>query len=230
MINQFRSHCFIERFYIKWTKEKDKYLKENLNEMTSREMAEQLGTTKHAVSGRLHTMGLHRTAAAREKMKKRTRFKKGHKSWNKDKRGMHFSPATEFKKGHIPVNVKYDGCIRTRYNYKRGTFAKWIRISQNKWVAYNRYVWEKHHGEIPTGLLVVHKDGNPLNCDIDNLYLITRAENAIRNQDYESDNYIASTIARSDKELRKELLKHPKLLELKRTQLKLRRAINESKG
>ena len=46
----------------------------------------------------------------------------------------------------------------------------------NKWKRKNIYMWEKYHGEVPKGYLVGFKDGNNLNCDIDNLELITVSE------------------------------------------------------
>lgn len=46
----------------------------------------------------------------------------------------------------------------------------------------SREIWKKHHGKIPNGMVVTVKDGNRLNLDIENLELITRAENAFRNR------------------------------------------------
>jgi hypothetical protein len=88
--------------------------------------------------------------------------------------------ATSFKKGHQPANSKQDGAISIRDT--KGTSYKWIRVSPGNWQLYHRFLWEQYHGAIPSGYLVTFKDGNTLNCVIDNLELITRAENVIRNQ------------------------------------------------
>lgn len=40
----------------------------------------------------------------------------------------------------------------------------------------HRVEWQKHHGDIPKGCVIHHKDENKLNWDIDNLELITRSE------------------------------------------------------
>lgn len=42
-------------------------------------------------------------------------------------------------------------------------------------------VWEKLHGPMPKGGVLIHKDGDQLNCDPGNLELITRAELSKRN-------------------------------------------------
>ena len=42
----------------------------------------------------------------------------------------------------------------------------------------HRVVWEQAHGPIPEGYLVKFKDGNRMNCSIDNLYLVSRADHA----------------------------------------------------
>lgn len=83
---------------------------------------------------------------------------------------------TQFKKGQLPYNTKYDGCITVRSDG-----YKYIRLAMNKWVLYHRYVWEQAYGPIPPGMILVFKDRNPLNCDLGNLELITRSENLRRN-------------------------------------------------
>ena len=42
-------------------------------------------------------------------------------------------------------------------------------------------VWEEHHGEVPRGYRISFRDGTPLNCEIDNLYLVTVEEMMRRN-------------------------------------------------
>jgi len=44
-----------------------------------------------------------------------------------------------------------------------------------------RVIWEENNGPIPSGMNVILKDKNHLNCTIDNLELLTNAELAIRN-------------------------------------------------
>lgn len=42
-----------------------------------------------------------------------------------------------------------------------------------KMVQYHRYVWALHHGDIPSGHKIYFKDGNTLNCNIENLICLS---------------------------------------------------------
>jgi len=45
------------------------------------------------------------------------------------------------------------------------------------------YVWEKHHGKVPLGFEVHHKDGNPSNYSLENLMIVKRGkEHTIANR------------------------------------------------
>ena len=70
-------------------------------------------------------------------------------------------------KGGVQVS-KRDGVILNIGNHKR------IRRA--------RYVFELEYGEIPKGFVVIHKDGNRDNDNIENLEAISRKENLIRNR------------------------------------------------
>jgi len=111
-----------------------------------------------------------------------SRFEKGYIPWNKGLKGIHHSPKTEFKKGHLPHNTKYDGYISLRT--KKNEQYYYIRIAKGKYTTYQRYLWEKNFGKIPEGMIIVFKDGNSLNCDLKNLEMISRAENLKRNTNY----------------------------------------------
>jgi len=40
----------------------------------------------------------------------------------------------------------------------------------------HRVIWERHHGPIPEGCVIHHKDDNTMNNDIDNLEMMTKKE------------------------------------------------------
>lgn len=85
--------------------------------------------------------------------------------------------ATQFKKGQRPQHELPVGSIVVNsYGYKlrkkqmEGKFLE-------RWEYLHRAVWEEHHGPIPKGMIIAFKDSNKLNCDIDNLVMITQGEN-----------------------------------------------------
>lgn len=84
---------------------------------------------------------------------------------------------TRFKKGCIPPTARAVG--HERVGLDGYVYVK--VASHRKMVLKHRYVWEQHNGPIPAGMAVVFKDGNPLNCDIGNLELISRKELMRRN-------------------------------------------------
>jgi len=230
-----------------WDEASDDFLRQNLHTMNNPQLAQALGRTAIAICGRLNILGLRRPAKIREAMKASTRFQKGLVPWNKGKNGMRVSMATEFKKGHVSANTKYDGCVTVRVHKRTRTPYKYIRVAKMKWVLLHRYRWERKHGPIPPKHLVSFKNGDTMDCRLCNLRLISMAENAKRNwnaekvraallrawqegRHFKKDRYIANLLCERDPEMKKRLLQQPELLEMKRTQLKLRRMLNETRA
>lgn len=87
---------------------------------------------------------------------------------------------TMFKKGNRPANWKEPGTIEIRKD-KNGNLYKYIKISDSNWKLFQRYVWEQTNGEIMNGNIIVFRDKNTMNCDIENLEMISRLENLKRN-------------------------------------------------
>lgn len=96
-----------------------------------------------------------------------TRFDEGHEVWNKGMKGLNLGgEAGWFKKGYVSDERKPIGSTRVN----QGDMI--IKVAQpSTWKRMNRVVWEKHHGKINDDDQVLFKDGNKLNCDIDNLFL-----------------------------------------------------------
>lgn len=125
-----------------------------------------------------------------EQRKRDSQKKKGDVPPNKGKRQTDYmtpeaierTKATRFKKGQIPhnVNKQGDGAIVLR-KHKNQTPYKYIRISLGVWELYHHFIWKKHNGTIPKNHVVAFKDGNTENVIIENLELITMAENMLRN-------------------------------------------------
>lgn len=107
-------------------------------------------------------------------------FEKGQEAFNKGKKQSEYmkhdaierTKTTRFKKGQTPKNHKPVGS--TRIN-KDGYLE--IKVAEpSKWKLKSRVVWESVHGEIPKNYVVLHKNGNSLDDDIDNLVLMSRSE------------------------------------------------------
>lgn len=116
-----------------------------------------------------------------------SRFQKGQTSWNK---GVSYtaggrSAETRFKAGTLsgkaamllqPIGterVTKDG-IRQRKVCDDGP-------PHHRWKSVHMILWEEANGAVPSGHIVVFRDKNTANIDIDNLELISRAENMRRN-------------------------------------------------
>jgi len=123
-----------------------------------------------------------------------TELKKGHTAWSKGKRMVDICKNKEaleknipsrWKKGNKPYNTKYDGAITVRRMRSDGSGGfihyKMIRLSESNWEVLHRHIWKKQYGDIPKGYNVVFKDGNTLNCVIENLECISNAELRLRN-------------------------------------------------
>ena len=104
----------------------------------------------------------------------KTSFPKGNIPWNKGKKGIHLSPASEFKKGRKSLKSLPVGTITVRVD-KGGQKRQWIKIEEpSRWTEYAKFVWIFHNGPIPKGMLIHHLDFDCMNDDIDNLSLVTR--------------------------------------------------------
>lgn len=139
-----------------------------------------------------------------------TCFKPGNVPWTKGRKGIHLSPATEFKPGHVlrgqaARNYCVVGTIKLWHDkipkrkrrgrmklkdgsIRRGRPRRWIKVNDDgpisrRWIPYARYVWLKNGGTIPDGHFVRHKDGDQLNDSPDNLHVVNRSQNIILNEE-----------------------------------------------
>jgi hypothetical protein len=172
----------------KLTPAQDRYLKAHYLEQPPQRLADRFGVSEVCIKGRIRQLGL---IVPREVIEQRiiaSRIQKGNTPMNKGRKmkewmsaeGIRNSRRTRFKKGSLSHNTQYDGAIRVRRD-SSGRQYQYIRVSLGKWELLHRWVWTVMKGEIPSKHLVVFKDGNPGNCNIDNLEVITRAENMRRN-------------------------------------------------
>ena len=113
------------------------------------------------------------------------RFEKGHVPPNKGRKG-YSAPGAEkgwFQKGNQPWDTVPVGTVVTK-----GDGYLWKKIAdqpgnwRHNWRQLHLIMWEEAHGPIPKGHLVIFKDGNRQNCVLENMALITQAENAVMNK------------------------------------------------
>ena len=111
-------------------------------------------------------------------------FKPGHTPHNKGKQisaEIYEKVApTMFKKGNKPHNTKPVGTINVRLDSQDRPY-QYIKIKDSHWELLQRHVWTQANGQVPRGSVVIFLDGNYLNCELNNLQVISRKENMARN-------------------------------------------------
>jgi hypothetical protein len=98
-----------------------------------------------------------------------------------------------FRPGHVSANKGKTHPSR-RGNYRPVGSERMengyvvIKVSDRKnrfhknWRRKHDVIWEKAHGKIPRGHIVIFADGNKLNFALDNLILVSRGELAVMNR------------------------------------------------
>lgn len=168
-----------------WTKEETEALIRLYPTHFAREIAVILGKTKSSVYGQVYRLGL---KSPQEKIRRAgmitassprfvaAQFKKGQTSYNKGKKMPPEVYAkvqpTMFKKGQVAHNHKPVGSERVNTD----GYVEVKVAEPSTWRPKHRIIWEQAHGQIPKGHKVQFVNGNPLDCRLENLYLISNAE------------------------------------------------------
>lgn len=218
---------------IEWTDREIQLLKKHYSTSTKEELEGMFGYSSDRIRRKAYSLGLRKT----KELVSKAMFQNGQPPWNKGKKQADYmspemlkrSKATRFKKGNIPHNTRPMGSMRIDDD-------GYIRIKVRERGPYaflHREVWKQHHGSIPKGHNIQFKDGDITNVDISNLYIISRQEQMKQNSGTInlSDGLVATYLAgtnRSTPELRAEMLKHPRLIALKRQQLLTLRKIKKN--
>lgn len=226
----------------KVTPEQDAFIRDNYLTMPQKRIASTLGFSQTCLKIRLRQLGLAIPKDVRRKFAAESQLKPGNIPINKGRKQSEFmSPeaiertkATRFKKGNIPHNCYHEvGKITVRHdhhNRENSRPYKYICLEVGLWKPLHVHNWEHANGPVPEGHCLWFKDENTMNCEVENLELITRKENIMRNQ--LADKTVATRLSMKrggkglvDTILRDELLKHPEIIDLKRKQLLLQREI-----
>lgn len=165
------------------------------------------GKTKSSLYYRAEKLGLKKSPGlvarlASEAMQnpnhggRRCQFQKGHDTWNK---GTHFvaggrSIETRFKKGQRPhtwnpighERITRDGILERKISDTGVTRVDYQPV--------HRLLWLESGNAIPSGHIVVFKDGNRSNICIENLECISRQENMRRNSYHQYGAEVAKVV------------------------------------
>lgn len=109
-------------------------------------------------------------------------FKKGNIPHNQGVKGWQAggkSVETQFKEGNVPPNVSPLGTERILKDMVQVKVAE--GQGKKNWMNKNRYLYETYIGEVPRNHVIVFKDGDNRNFDLDNLECISRGELLKRN-------------------------------------------------
>lgn len=155
-------------------------------------VAAEIGRPVAAIYNMANKLGLYKTSAfflgtdsgrADGMRGEHCRFEKGHRPWNKGKKGS-CAPgckATQFKPGQKPYTWKPIGSERVS---KDGYLQRKITdtgYSPRDWIGVHILVWEAAHGPVLPGYAVCFRDGDKTHVSLENLECISRAELMRRN-------------------------------------------------
>lgn len=172
------------------TKDDEEIIKRDYLKKPIKRLAAELGTTGGTIQRRLKKWGLEIPKEIIVQRKRASQFNKDHKPFNKGKKQKEYLSKksieriskTYFKKGHEPHNTKKsDGEVSIRVDTKTKISYKYIRVKKGDWELLSRYTYREFIGPLKRTDVIRFKDGNQLNCSLDNLEKITREENINRN-------------------------------------------------
>ena len=176
-----------------WTQEEIDVLSRMYPDHFAKEIAGVLGRGVFSVYNKAHQLGLE---CSPDKIRRSglmscnhpksiaQRFTKGHHPSNKGKKmppEVYVKVArTMFQAGHTPHNHKEVGSERVNnYGYNE------VKVAEpNKWRPKPRVIREQANGAIPKGYNVQFKNHNPLDCRLENLYLISKADQIAKENAY----------------------------------------------
>jgi hypothetical protein len=154
----------------KYTIKEHRFILENFPLYGPEYCAKQLGRTVPSIKNHAYLHNI------KQQRRNPSWFKRNGTPWNK---GISYNPeggkATQFKQGHKPHHARKAGEIWTRK--EKGKTYKYIKPSNKSDIIKLHYwIWQQAGRQIPKGHLITFKDGNTLNCNLENLICISRGE------------------------------------------------------
>ncbi|MGG5506736.1 MULTISPECIES: HNH endonuclease signature motif containing protein [unclassified Myroides] len=186
-----------------WTSELEQKLKEIYPTTLTQSIADDFKMSIYAIRNKAWSLGLKKDIEwirdnSRYNMQfnegaKRNQIKKGSVPHNKGKKinkeVYEKMKHTFFKKGNVPANAKKD-FEEVQRRDSSGKVYWMIKLPGNKKLLFKHvWIWETTNGKISKGQNIVFKNGNSLDCQLDNLECISNAELMRRNtiQRYPAD-------------------------------------------
>ena len=210
----------MKRKRTRWTKRDLKLLHELYPNTLTSVIADKLGRSERSVYYKANKLGLRKSieymrefVAGRfdPEVGAKYRFKPGNEPHNKGLAGYNpggRNPETRYKPGNMSgMALKQYKPIGTERMTKDGYLERKINDGDNlhqRWRAVHNIEWERHNGPIPAGHIVVFRNGDKLDTRIENLELISRAENMRRNSIHNYPPELRQAI-RLNKKLRREI-------------------------
>jgi hypothetical protein len=222
------------------TPEVDQYIRDNYLTTAVIAMAKHVGRSQSFVKTRKRQLNLITPLKNKRLIIKNAQFKKGIIPFSTGKKQSEFmsaealerTKATRFQKGSTPHNRVNEGELRLRKHENKKEYW-YLRLAKGQWVLLHKYKWEQKNGPVPAGYCLWFIDGNTNNTDPENLELITRRENYLRNSASVNltDRFVAFSICgKNNVSMIDDVMKEPELIELKRQSIILKRTINENRS
>lgn len=176
-----------------WTQEENEYMRKHYPTTPIKECVDYLNRSEKSIYMQAKLLGIKKdkdylSSLFREKMNSvfvQNMYKKGNIPLNKgvpmSKEKYEKCKETFFKKGGDPPNTNPEGDGAVTFRRNKDWYCYNVRISKGVWIPLHRYVWQQVNGPIPKGFIVTFKNGDYRDCRIDNLELMSRADNMRRN-------------------------------------------------
>ena len=198
----------------KWKPHEIELLKQHYSDKTIKQLCEILKRSERSIYSQADVLCLKKSDEHLKKLKEleaerlksfgnEYRFKKGQKPWNKDVKGYMGANVTSFIKGNKPHNTRQVG--DTRIDGKDMFLL--VKVADKQWIRKEILIWESLHGKVPKGHVIRVKNPTLNKYDINNLMLITHAENMLLNTIHRHPKELQQTI-RALKKLNKAIKKY----------------------
>lgn len=185
-----------------FTAQEDEIIATNYLSIPIKQLAKNLGRSYTGIMGRINAMGLEIPKEIREDRKAIGMYRKGQAPPNKGRKQVEYMSAeaiertakTRFRAGNKPHNSLPEGTVIIKKERKSEKWYKYEVQPKGRMELYHKMMWERVNGKIPESHCLWFLDGDTMNVELENLELITRAENMRRNSIHNNPAEIQTSI------------------------------------